>query len=45
LVEIGLTVWQIIGGRATAWPAISNILLISTFSLHGKKEDAVNSII
>ena len=30
---IGLTVWQKYWGRAKAWPAISYILLISTFSL------------
>ena len=33
-----------IGGRAKAWSAISYTLLISTFSLHGKKEDAASSI-
>ena len=44
LVEIGLNVWQKIGGRAKAWSAISYTLLISTFSLHGKKEDAASSI-
>jgi hypothetical protein len=37
LVEIGLTVWQRNWGRAKTWSAISYALLISTFSLHGKK--------
>jgi hypothetical protein len=45
LVEIGLTVWQKIGGRAKAWSAISYTLLISTFSLHSKKRDAANIIL
>ena len=44
LVEIGLIVWQKIGGRAKAWSAISYTFLISTFSLHDKKRDAANSI-
>ena len=42
LVEIELTVWQ--KKWAKAWSAISYILLISTFSLHGKKRNAANSI-
>jgi hypothetical protein len=45
LVEIGLTVWQKVGGRAKAWSAISYTLLISTFSLHGKKGNAANIIL
>ena len=44
LVEIELTVWQKNWGGAKAWSAISYILLISTFSLHGKKGDAAKSI-
>jgi hypothetical protein len=44
LVEIGLTVWKKIRGRAKAWSAISYTLFISNFNLHGKKEDAANSI-
>ena len=44
LVEIGLTFWQKNECRAKAWSAISYILLISTFSLHGKKRNAANSI-
>ena len=44
LVETGLTVWQKNECRAKAWSAISYILLISTFSLHGKKRNAANSI-
>ena len=44
LVVIGLTVWQKYWGRAKAWPAISYILLIYTFSLQGKKGDAANII-
>ena len=44
MVDIGLTVLTKNWGGAKAWSAISYILLISTFSLHGKKGDAAKSI-